>query len=564
MSARQKEIINDKESRCIVVAAGPGSGMTRVLVHKLASLLLLEDVKHEQLLMLTFSRAAAMEFKLRLRELIQNAASFVEIKTFHSFCFDLLGKVGNLRDSQNVVRDAVTFLRGPDVDLSRVTKTVLVIDEAQDMDEAEYSLVRTLMELNEEMRLIAVGDDDQNIYHFRGSDSRFLRLLAKEEGARQYSLLENYRSCTSVISFANHFARSITERMKEEDIRAVRGDAGEVKLISHKSSPMEPALVEDLLACGGKGSSCILTGTNQEALLILGILKQKGIPARFIQSMDGFEIWDIVEIRFFCEQISRQEHTPVINSNAWNYALHALEERYQGDMALPLIRRILETFAQINERKYRTDLEMFLHESRIEDFYDEKEEEKRGIVTVSTIHKSKGREFDHVFILLPCTRIDTDEERRRLYVGMTRAKNLLHIHYAGHGFDGFLPYATLSEVDERDYPRPSEVILQLSHREVYLDFFRGKGALISKLKSGDHLYVRGNRLFTLSGGREQAVLQFSKKCMQDIGKLEASGYRPVDSVVRFICMWTKKEDKTECPLILADILFGRQKAGKPP
>jgi ATP-dependent DNA helicase RecQ len=54
LSDKQMEIISDKESRCIVVAAGPGSGKTRVLVHKLASLLLLEDVKHEQLLMLTF------------------------------------------------------------------------------------------------------------------------------------------------------------------------------------------------------------------------------------------------------------------------------------------------------------------------------------------------------------------------------------------------------------------------------------------------------------------------------------------------------------------------------
>ena len=54
LSKRQMEIISDKDSRCIVVAAGPGSGKTRVLVHKLASLLLLEDVKHEQLLMLTF------------------------------------------------------------------------------------------------------------------------------------------------------------------------------------------------------------------------------------------------------------------------------------------------------------------------------------------------------------------------------------------------------------------------------------------------------------------------------------------------------------------------------
>ncbi len=39
-----------------------------------------------------------------------------------------------------------------------------VIDETQDMDEDEFGLIRALMEYNEEMRVIAVGDDDQNIY----------------------------------------------------------------------------------------------------------------------------------------------------------------------------------------------------------------------------------------------------------------------------------------------------------------------------------------------------------------------------------------------------------------
>ena len=110
LSPRQMEIISDKESHCIVVAAGPGSGKTRVLVHKLTSLLLLEDVKHEQLLMLTFSRAAATEFKQRLMVLIGNAAHFVEIKTFHSYCFDLLGRIGNLEDAQDIVSRAARMI----------------------------------------------------------------------------------------------------------------------------------------------------------------------------------------------------------------------------------------------------------------------------------------------------------------------------------------------------------------------------------------------------------------------------------------------------------------------
>jgi ATP-dependent DNA helicase RecQ len=163
LSQRQMEIISDKESRCIVVAAGPGSGKTRVLVHKLASLLLLEDVKHEQLLMLTFSRVAATEFKQRLMELIGNAAHYVEIKTFHAYCFDLLGLIGNLEEVKNVVGKAAEMIEQGEVEPNRIGKTVLVIDEAQDMGVEEHALVRALMHHNEEMRVIAVGDDDQNI-----------------------------------------------------------------------------------------------------------------------------------------------------------------------------------------------------------------------------------------------------------------------------------------------------------------------------------------------------------------------------------------------------------------
>src|SRR6185312_11173244 len=114
--------------------AGPGSGKTRVLVHKLASLLLMEDVKHEQLLMLTFSRAAATEFKRRLIELIGNAANYIEIKTFHSYCFDLLGRVGSLLEADDIIKTAVEKIRSGEIDAFRITKTVLVIDEAQDMN----------------------------------------------------------------------------------------------------------------------------------------------------------------------------------------------------------------------------------------------------------------------------------------------------------------------------------------------------------------------------------------------------------------------------------------------
>jgi len=114
------------------------------LVHKLAALLLMEDVKQEQLLMLTFSRAAATELKKRLIDLIEPSAHYVDIKTFHSFCFDLLGRVGDIEKSEN-------------------------------------------------MRVIAVGDDDQNIYGFRGSSSEYMQKILTNSSSKKYELVENYR-----------------------------------------------------------------------------------------------------------------------------------------------------------------------------------------------------------------------------------------------------------------------------------------------------------------------------------------------------------------------------------
>ena len=556
LSERQLEIINDDSSKYIVVAAGPGSGKTKVLVHKLASLLLMEDVKHEQLLMLTFSRAAAIEFKMRLRELIGTSANYIEIKTFHSYCFDLLGKIGNINESENVVKDAVELLNGDDIDTSRITKSVLVIDEAQDMDGYEFQLVQALMSRNEDMRVIAVGDDDQNIFEFRKADSKYMRSFISEYEAKQYSLIDNYRSCRSIVSFANQFVKTISQRMKNEDIVAVKERKGEVMLIKHSSPNIETALVDDVLSSAADGTTCILTDTNEEALLVLGVLKKRKVAAKLIQSIDGFDLYHIAEIRFFLKKLSGENVSPVISDEQWDNAIKALQKQYHNSSCMPVILNILNTFADSNVKKYRTDFEMYLHESKIEDFYiDEK-----GVITVSTMHKSKGREFDNVYMM---SHVDmrTDAEKRKLYVAMTRAKERLHIHYYGDALDSLSQYASTDEVDLNIYPKPSELILQLSHRDVYLDFFKDKKSLIIRLRSGMHLTVRGCRLYTETEGKLKPVLQFSKDCHERIQQLIDSGYHPYDSVIRFIVAWKNKgnENDEETAIILADISFKKDK-----
>ena len=76
-------------------------------------------------------------------------------------------------------------------------------DDMNYMDENEFALIRALMARNEDMRVIAVGDDDQNIYQFRGSDSGYMRRLIEDYGAVKYEMTENYRSRADLVRFSN-------------------------------------------------------------------------------------------------------------------------------------------------------------------------------------------------------------------------------------------------------------------------------------------------------------------------------------------------------------------------
>lgn len=556
LSDIQRSIIDDDVSKYIVVAAGPGSGKTKVLVHKLASLMLLEDVKHEQLLMVTFSRAAATEFRQRLYGLIGNAAGFIEIKTFHSYCFDLLGRMGTLTDSATVVKDASEMIKNGDVELGKITKTVLVIDEAQDMDENEYGLISALIERNDDIRVIAVGDDDQNIYEFRGSNSKYFEELLKNENSKKYELLDNYRSADRIVEFANSFVQNISHRLKSAPVIPKCSTDGEVELVQCRSRNLEEPVVSKAISVRNKGTVCILTNTNDEALRIMGLLSKKRVKTKLIQSNDEFDLYNMSEIRYFMMQIEKDLTTPVIADEKWEEAKNKMLHFYKDSSNLELCRIMLETFELTNRKKYKSDLELFLHESKLEDFFQNDNAE----VIVSTIHKSKGREFDHVIMMLDGTFPDTDRERRKLYVGMTRAKQGLYIFYNNKAFACFRTKSTVSRTDNTLYERPEKILIQLSHRDVMLGFFKDKKEIIRRIICGTALSVKASGLSVNYNGKEYMIVRFSKKFMEDIEKNKRQGYVPESAYVRFVVGWTDTEEGKEYPIVLPDVYFCRVKS----
>ena len=548
LSPLQMQIVNDKDSRCIVVAAGPGSGKTRVLVHKLASLLLLEDVKHEQLLMLTFSRAAATEFKQRLIGLIGNAAHFVEIKTFHAYCFDLLGRMGNLEDAGNVVADAAIMIEQGEVEPNRIGKAVLVIDEAQDMSADEYKLVRALMAVNEEMRVIAVGDDDQNIYEFRGSSSSHMKELAQMQGSRFIEMTENYRSARHIVDCSNRFVQRIYGRMKSTPIVSMSNDNGYVEVVNHKSRIMFDPLVETLKRNRTSGTTGVLTQTNEEAVTLVAILRNNGIRCQMIQSMDGIRIWNLAEIRYFLLQLGKHPHSATILSDVWNEAKNLTFATYRNSQCLPIVKSCIERFASTNNRLYLSDLREFLFESSIEDFCDFNE----GDVIVSTIHKSKGREFDDVYMLVNDSTQKDDRTLRCIYVGMTRARHRLFIHTDSPLFNNL--GADRLATDETIYAMPDEIVLQLSHKDVVLDYFKSRKKDILTLRCGAELTLRD--LVLHDSASDKAVAKVSAKFAGVMADWTRKGYAVQSAKVRFIVSWKPKDapaDEPETAVLLPEI-----------
>lgn len=559
LTGTQSDIINDSESRFIVVPAGPGSGKTYVLVRKLASLILLEDVKSEQLLMLTFSRAAAVEFKKRLRDLIGNAAEYVEIKTFHSYSFDILGRKGSVDDSGHIVADAVEGILRGRVERSRITKSILVIDEAQDLGVQEFELVKELIRLNDDMRVIAVGDDDQNIYEFRGSDSGNMKSLITDYGASVYDMMENFRSSEAVVSISNNYVKGMSNRLKSAPIICRRSDRGCVRLIHHASLDYEQAIVNEILSGAPGGTVCVLTATNDDALVISALLNKSGRRARLIRSNDGFYLRDLAEFRFFLDTI-REFDAACLDNDTWTKSAEMVVEHFRGSECLEMFRNCLEAFnEECPGRKYISDFENFLLESRLEDFSKSRSSE----IIVSTIHKSKGCEYDNVYISLKGLGDITDRERRMIYVGMTRAKNNLSVHFSNVNL--FLDKSLQRFIieDNTVYGAPMEVLMQLSHRDVVLDIFKGCQDSLPGLLSGTGLFVSGDYLYAETGGRRVKVLRFSSAFRTQLSRMVSKGYLPVKAKVCFQVFWSYEEPtgetgsptRSEIMIVLPDLLL---------
>ena len=219
----------------MLVLAGPGSGKTRVLVHRIAYLVRARRENPRGILALAYNRHAAVEIRRRLTDLVGNDARGVTVLTCHGLAMRLAGASFSGRAErpdgeafQEVMRQAVALLRGeglPPEEADEQRERLLagfrwiLVDEYQDVDGDQYELIsalagRTLEDGDRKLTLFAVGDDDQNIYAFSGASVEFIRRFEADYGPKPAFLTANYRSTGHIIEAANALIEPARDRMK--------------------------------------------------------------------------------------------------------------------------------------------------------------------------------------------------------------------------------------------------------------------------------------------------------------------------------------------------------------
>lgn len=561
LSSEQLSIINDTDNDHILVAAGPGSGKTRILVHKLAALLLIEEVKPSQLLMLTFSRPAAQEFRHRLRGLVGNVAMYVDIYTYHSFAFHLLEKMGDEKEFKTIIPEATKALTDGHAPVRLKHKSVLVVDEYQDINQQEFELLQAIIEEAGDIRMVVVGDDDQNIYEFKGSSVKYMQSFTDKYHAQVYYLKKNYRSRSNLVHFFNQYVSCLSQRMKsEQELISHSPLYGHICHHIHASKHIIYPVIQDVSAQKLEGSTAILTWKNEHALMISTMLKQLEIPNQLILSMSDFPLKNLLELQRFHQYLIPRIHKEIghIPDEVFETGKRLLKEHYQTSRNLELSLAIIEEFQNEHHHFFWSEWIAYLEQLRIEDYFFSTQES----ILVSTLHKAKGKEFDNVFLHLQDYPLINDENKRVLYVGMTRAKNHLVIHSNREQIQpplGIKHYHSFKH--QQNWNRPEVIALQLSLADIQLGHARSqKQEVVKNIQAGTELEVVRGKYPSLKVKGQKINIRFSKKFSEQFQKYERKGYQLTELEVGYIVNWFDKHDEKTYLIVLPSLVFKDSKA----
>ena len=466
----QKRIVSDDhEQMNMLVLAGPGSGKTRVLVHRIAYLVRVRRENPRGILALAYNRHAAVEIRRRLTDLIGDDARGVTVLTCHALAMRIVGVSFQERERRllddvefrEVLQQAVALLHGEGLEQEEADDQRdrllagfrwILVDEYQDIGKDQYELIsavagRTLQEEDRKLTLFAVGDDDQNIYTFNGASVEFIRRFEQDYGPKPMYLVENYRSTGHIIAAANALIDTARDRMKTEhpiSIDRARSkephgghwdtvdpvSKGRVQVLHARRDPISQAQVAieelDRLAARSpdwKWSECAVIAREWKYLdQVRALCEALQIPSQMgNEETPGF--WHLRETRLFVERLRGRGNRLVRSADL----MECLDTDSIGPW-IEILQTALDDFA-LESGDGEVPLDHFLE--WLAEWGREARRRQQGLLLL-TAHRAKGLEFEHVVVLDGgWDKIGRDEDpdapRRLFYVSMTRAKQTLAV-----------------------------------------------------------------------------------------------------------------------------------------
>ena len=463
---QQRIVADDREQTNVLVLAGPGSGKTRVLVHRIAYLVRVRRENPRGILALTYNRHAAVEIRERLTALIGDDARRVAVLTCHSMAMRLTGhcftgKRAELNEDsfREIIRQAAALVRGeglpPDEADDQRERLLeghrwILVDEYQDIEAEQYELIGAIAGIRREdeqgrLSLFAVGDDDQNIYSFAGASVEFIRRFENDYAAKPVYLTDNYRSTANIINAANQVIEPAHNRMKEH--HPIRIDR------RRETEPPGGRLSKwDPVANGAVQVLSAGDGYEQQAIGVINELQRQSTLVPGWSWADTAVIgrsWkELSPVRSYCEM----QGIPVQSAaddlgNLWRYReVQALVEELRGTgrklVDAAMLRDLLALQGSgpcstaLREGIEDYDLDTGGQEQPLDHFIEwlvdwcrNVRHRQTGLLLLSA-HRAKGLEFEQVALidgdwLRPGPGEDPDAPRRLYYVAMTRAKQSL-------------------------------------------------------------------------------------------------------------------------------------------
>jgi DNA helicase II / ATP-dependent DNA helicase PcrA len=371
----------------------------------------------------------------------------------------------------------------------RSRKSWFSVDEYQDTSPLQQRLLELWAGASTDVSV--VGDEDQTIYTFTGATSSYLTGFAERHpGARIVALTENYRSSPQVLDLAN---RLLAGEGRTKGLTATRPDGPPPTFDHHPNADAElAAIVRRIRAWLGEGAAeatgidaaeiAILVRMNAQLAPLEEALTRAGI-AYVVRGIRFYERREIVAAVAALRRARIESNGPMLAeairdllAKELGHDAAAPPETARGDDARERA-AALETFLAIVDELVAadpaTDAEAVLAELRRRAVH-EREGSSNG-VNLLTYHRAKGLEWDAVILpmledgSLPIRQAIDDpaalaEERRLLYVGITRARRLLNISWADRRetrgrdarrqrsrfLDGLLPASPRRVVQHRD------------------------------------------------------------------------------------------------------------------